>query len=340
MDTHAVARQFAADLIAHRDKLAGKAEDAVQAQYALHQTAEAVSGQYDDHKKERDTVLSHWDGKSADHFAAQSEKFGKQLKSTGATSSEAEKIVSGVTASLSGGHTTAHRLVDEYVAKASALLDAGFAVSGTGAQAAVLKAVAAAADLVPKYVRQSATNLRRVDGELRDAAKKLRALEKDLDHDDVTSHGTTKAAGSPSTGEGKGHDIVAAARKELGTRENPPGSNKNPYGPTASWCSSFATAMWRKAGVKIPILPFTGDVYHWGQEHGKAYGKNSLDHAKPGDVLLFGTGPQSPSTSTHIGIVEKVEGDKVIMIEGNSGDAVRRNTHTLSSATFYGGVHP
>ena len=132
--------------------------------------------------------------------------------------------------------------------------------------------------------------------------------------------------------------IISAARRELGTRENPPGSNRNPYGPTAAWCSSFATAMWRKAGVDIPLLPFTGDVFRWGQRHGKAY--TSLSAVKPGDVLLFGSGPSSPATSKHIGIVEKVSGGTVTLIEGNSGDSVRRNTHRLSSATFYGGVHP
>jgi hypothetical protein len=98
--------------------------------------------------------------------------------------------------------------------------------------------------------------------------------------------------------------------------------------------------VWRKSGVDIPILPFTGDVYTWGQRHGLAYHSQHLDQARPGDVLLFGTGPQSTSTSTHIGIVESVHGNTVTLIEGNSSDRVQRVTHTLSSATFYGGVHP
>ncbi len=93
-----------------------------------------------------------------------------------------------------------------------------------------------------------------------------------------------------------------------------------------------------ESGVNIGILPFTGDVYNWGREHGLAY--HSLDKARPGDVLLFGTGPQSPSTSTHIGIVESVHGGHVTMIEGNSADQVRRVTHPLSTSVFYGGVHP
>jgi uncharacterized protein YukE/cell wall-associated NlpC family hydrolase len=132
--------------------------------------------------------------------------------------------------------------------------------------------------------------------------------------------------------------ILDTARGELGYQEGP--GNANKYGPSAAWCSSFATWVWKQSGVDIPSLPFTGDVYNWGQERGLAYGADSLGQARPGDVLLFGTGPESPSTSTHIGIVESVDGDQVTMIEGNSSDQVQRVTHTLSGDTFYGGVHP
>ena len=100
------------------------------------------------------------------------------------------------------------------------------------------------------------------------------------------------------------------------------------------------TWTWRKAGVNIPILPFTGDVYDWGKDKGLAYGTNNFDQVRPGDALLFGTGPQSPETSTHIGIVDSVHGNQVTLIEGNSSDKVQRVTHTLSASTFYGGVHP
>jgi hypothetical protein len=135
--------------------------------------------------------------------------------------------------------------------------------------------------------------------------------------------------------------ILDNARGEIGVKESPPGSNQNPYGPAVFWCSIFATEMWKRAGVDIPQLPFTGDVYTWGQENGKAYDANNLSQAAPGDVLLFGTGPGSPDTSTHIGIVESVNPDgTVTLIEGNASDQVMRNTHTLSSDTFYGGVHP
>ncbi|MGV9361283.1 CHAP domain-containing protein [Amycolatopsis sp. NPDC003731] len=335
MDTAALARSFAQDLIAHRNKLAGKAEDAVRAEYALHQVAAVLDAQHDAYHKESTTVLGHWQGHGADGFRHNSAKLTKELRVTGAAGAAAEKVVAHVASTVDSAHTAVQRLVDEYTARAKQVLDAGVAA---GTQAALMRAVGHAADLAPRYTRQSASTLRHVDAELEAAAKKLHELRTDLSHDGVVDK--TAKATHPSKASGRGKDIVDAARKELGTRENPPGSNRNPYGPTAAWCSSFATAMWRKAGVKIPVLPFSGDVYHWGERNGHAYGKHALHEARPGDVLIFGTGPQNTSTSTHIGIVEKVEGNQVTMIEGNSGDAVRRNTHPLSASTFYGGVHP
>jgi uncharacterized protein YukE len=132
--------------------------------------------------------------------------------------------------------------------------------------------------------------------------------------------------------------ILDVAQGELGYAEGPGDENK--YGPAAAWCSSFATWVWRESGVDIPSLPFTGDVYTWGQERGLAYDAGNLGQARPGDVLLFGSGPESTSTSTHIGIVESVDGDQVTLIEGNSSDRVQRVTHSLSGGEFYGGVHP
>ncbi len=149
--------------------------------------------------------------------------------------------------------------------------------------------------------------------------------------------GEAPPAPAPANGETESR-ILDVARGELGYEEGPGDANK--YGPSAAWCSSFATWVWRESGVDIPSLPFTGDVYTWGQERGLAYDAGDLGQARPGDVLLFGSGPESTSTSTHIGIVESVDGDQVTLIEGNSSDRVQRVTHSLSGGEFYGGVHP
>ncbi|MGW4115427.1 CHAP domain-containing protein [Actinosynnema sp. NPDC004786] len=339
MDTRAMARHFAESMIGHRNSLAGKAEDAVKVQYALHRTAAGLTDQHDDQRRAAKAVLERWKGDNSEGFERRSNRLARQVRVTADAARDAEKIVAGVTGALTTGHTRARQAVDEYLDKATRLLDVGKSV---GTQAALLKAVAQAADLEPRYTKETAEAVRHTRGELEDAARRLRALEKEVEHDGVADGRAERTRGrtrpSRARARGRSRTIISAARRELGTRESPPGSNRNPYGPTAAWCSSFATAMWRKAGVDIPLLPFTGDVFRWGQRNGKAY--TSLSAVRPGDVLLFGSGPSSPATSTHIGIVEKVSGGTVTLIEGNSGDAVRRNTHRLSSATFYGGVHP
>ncbi len=139
--------------------------------------------------------------------------------------------------------------------------------------------------------------------------------------------------------------IISAASPEIGTTESG-GNNCQKYsGQCVSWCALFAMSMWQDAGVDVDPeqFAFTGNVFEKGQEKGTAYGADKLDQAKRGDVLLFGTSPSSPSTSKHIGVVEKVEGNQVTTIEGNTGDntdSVERKTHELSSETFYGGVSP
>jgi cell wall-associated NlpC family hydrolase len=133
-------------------------------------------------------------------------------------------------------------------------------------------------------------------------------------------------------------NIVRIARSQLNYKEGR--NNCTKYGPCEEWCSLFATWVWRHAGVAIPKYAFTGDVYRWGQRHHLAYGRAALRTAKPGDVLLFGTGPSSTSTSTHIGIVISTGAGRVRLIEGNSNDRVRAVDHPLSASIFYGGVRP
>jgi peptidoglycan DL-endopeptidase CwlO len=159
--------------------------------------------------------------------------------------------------------------------------------------------------------------------------------------DQLSTAAVAAAAATPAVPPGpvvSRTNIVRIARSQLGYHER--ANNCTKYGPCEEWCSLFATWVWRQAGVPIPKYAFTGDVYRWGQRHHLAYGRAALGRAQQGDVLLFGTGPSSPSTSTHIGVVVRVAGGRVTLVEGNSRDAVRTNTYTLSGRTFYGGVRP
>jgi peptidoglycan DL-endopeptidase CwlO len=346
VDSQAIARKAAEQLIAHRNKLAGKAEDAFLAQAALDTTAKTMERHHHDHKSAAATATGHWDGRNAAGFDRRARRMTKVLGATSAAASKASEIVATTAASLDSNHKAVGTLVDEYLTKATRLIDAARGVTGAGSQAALLRAAGQVVDLARDYTNESTRHLRRVHQQMRDAAAELGKLEKTVEHDgfaDPTRRGRHNTGGPrrhkpPKTKSGTANKIKQIARSQLGYHEG--AGNQNKYGPTGPWCANFTTWVWQKAGVDIGILPFTGDVYHWGTDHGLAYGKHNLDAARPGDVLLFGTGPESTETSEHIGIVESVHGDKVTLIEGNSSDQVQRVTHTLSSSTFYGGVHP
>lgn len=338
MDSQVIARKVAGQLIAHRNKLAGKAEDAYRAQAALEAAARAVERHHADHRSTAATATGHWEGKAATAFDRKARTMTKALDATAAASAKGASIVAATAASLDTNHRAVAHLVDEYTTRAAAILDSARAVQGAGQRAALLRAVGQVVDLVRTYTNESVKHLRTVQREMKDAAEDLRKLERRVEHDGYADPGERKKKQPAGRGGALGKKVIDRARGQLGYHEGP--GNTNKYGPTGPWCANFATWAWQKSGVDIGILPFTGDVYEWGQERGLAYGKNNLDQARPGDVLLFGTGPQSPQTSTHIGIVESVHGDRVTLIEGNSADQVRRVTHTLSSSTFYGGVHP
>jgi hypothetical protein len=118
--------------------------------------------------------------------------------------------------------------------------------------------------------------------------------------------------------------IVNAANGEVGRQETPPGSNCTPYGPCEPWCAHFATWTWRQAGINIPNYGFTGDIYTWGQGKGRAHSGNT--GIRPGDIVLYGTGPQNTNSSVHTGVVVAVGTDgRITTVEGNSGNQVSKH---------------
>jgi hypothetical protein len=114
--------------------------------------------------------------------------------------------------------------------------------------------------------------------------------------------------------------VVRTALGQVGTAEQPLGSNCTKYGPCESWCALFASWVWRKAGVNINTA-FTGYFYDWGAHRGTAHRTNH--GMQPGDVVLYGTGPQNTSTSVHIGVVVKTYSDgRILTVEGNTSNGV------------------
>jgi hypothetical protein len=185
----------------------------------------------------------------------------------------------------------------------------------------------------------------------------------------VTSGGGSTCGGS-SSGGASGSEIVRIAESQLGTGENPPGSNCNPYGPCVEWCSLFVAWVWKKAGVPLhgstAAYAFSGTIYEWAKAHEgspfavtapgdpplstpQAIGARVLPPSAtpaPGDAVLYGSGPKA---SDHVGIVERVfPGGQITTIDGNFGDRVARSGPFLPSqavqwgmpAPIFGYAHP
>lgn len=124
-------------------------------------------------------------------------------------------------------------------------------------------------------------------------------------------------------------EIVAIAQKEVGTAESPLGSNGGPYiskytnGNIEPWCADFVSWVYKEAGRPFSPTRIAAvtDIVAYMQKNG-IYFKNGKGDPTPGDIVDF-----ISSAGTHIGIVEKIDGNTLSTIEGNSSNRVSRRVY-------------
>ena len=67
------------------------------------------------------------------------------------------------------------------------------------------------------------------------------------------------------------------------------------------------------------------------------YGKIEIIHQKHGDIIFFDWANSNDGKADHVGIVDKVEDNKVYTIEGNtSGDMCKPNVYNIGSSVILG----
>jgi hypothetical protein len=116
--------------------------------------------------------------------------------------------------------------------------------------------------------------------------------------------------------------MLAEARREIGTKENPPGSNRQPYAAEARhangqpWCATFLVALARRVGLSLPSeSPYTPAM----AEAFRKAGRWHVSDPQPGDFAFFDF-PDGSKRIQHVGIVESVPSrDEIVTIEGNTG---------------------
>lgn len=144
-----------------------------------------------------------------------------------------------------------------------------------------------------------------------------------------------------ATGNTVGERMVALAQKEIGVKEQPPGSNDSPriaeyrtatagsgIGP---WCAYFQSWLAKQAGAPLGEqgqgFGSVDALYAWAKRTGRATDNTAGVTPKAGDLIVF---------DEHIGLVESVDPDGTVhTIEGNSSDQVIRRTHGAREALGY-----
>ena len=120
-------------------------------------------------------------------------------------------------------------------------------------------------------------------------------------------------------------DVLKIAAWQLGVLENPAGSNRQKYGEAYGmngqpWCVMFVWWVFREAGFNLRKTASCTDL----SNAYKAAGQWVTSGYKPGDIAMFDfTGKRSKTE--HCGIVEKVNGNTLTTIEGNTGTASNAN---------------
>ena len=110
---------------------------------------------------------------------------------------------------------------------------------------------------------------------------------------------------------------------------------------TDEWCATFVSAMAIKCGLAgiIPTECGCGQMIALFQKLG-AWQENDAYIPKPGDVIFYdwqdtGAGDNT-GWSDHVGLVEKVSGSTITVIEGNKGCAVGRRTLAVNGRYIRG----
>ncbi len=146
---------------------------------------------------------------------------------------------------------------------------------------------------------------------------------------------------------------LAEAIRQLGVTEDPPGSNRQPFGVWFGangrpWCAMFTSWCFHAAGVELcderkeefpgvavgKGCAWVPSIQHWLKLRGWWHGPHETP--EPGDLVLFDWGLDG--APDHIGIVESAAGGKLSAIEGNVRSAVCRMTRDTSHVAGYGRV--
>lgn len=133
------------------------------------------------------------------------------------------------------------------------------------------------------------------------------------------------------------NDMVEIALSQVGNVGGEPYWRWYGFNSRIEWCAVFVSWVANQAGyIDKGIVPKFTTCRTQGVPWFKNRGlwKNRGYIPKSGDIIFFDW--QQDGQADHVGIVERVEGNKIYTVEGNSDDAVKRNNYQANSKDIYG----
>ena len=130
-------------------------------------------------------------------------------------------------------------------------------------------------------------------------------------------------------------NIIEIARKEIGNKGGEKYWRWYGFNQRENWCAIFVSWCANESGIinnTIPKFSLCTDGVKWYKDHNKWENKSYIPQT--GDIIFFDW--NGDDHVQHVGIVEKVENDKVYTIEGNSNDEVRNKSYSLNNKSIYG----
>lgn len=134
--------------------------------------------------------------------------------------------------------------------------------------------------------------------------------------------------------------IVEVAISQLGNAGGEKFWSWYGFNSHAAWCACFVSWCANQCGYIdagiVPKFALCQNGVDWFKQRGQWL--NSDATPEPGMLIFFDYGQNGEAN--HVGIVEKVEGNSLYVIDGNSKDQVRENVYSLGEYDIMGYATP
>ena len=122
--------------------------------------------------------------------------------------------------------------------------------------------------------------------------------------------------------------VVNIAQSQVGNVGSQPYWSWYSFGSRVEWCACFVSWCYGQMGLSEPrFAGCQSQGVPWFQSHGQ-WGARGYENIAPGDAIFCDW--DLDGSADHVGIVVRTDGNRVYTVEGNSGDACKIKSYSLS----------